>query len=259
MPPEIETFFQKFIDCANFEAATAFQKSWNRKPAAIVKIASARAAQRALKPIASSKPPPSSTAMAMIVASCGSGRPFEAMYPAMPSNSLILPNPEVMKISASRMRPTSAAELTMLGFKLFSMHADTCNHTGKADGYLLDEGIDRAEVAQRGFRDFLFGFELADVAIDQGHVRGSREHLRFRHAARGSNHVVAVRKKRLGDGRVDALRSFGNGHRLPCHKRVSPTPSRPTWYPSRFSTLVGLALARRAYDKEGGDRYRSFA
>ena len=116
------------------------------------------------------------------------------------------------------------------------MHGDTCNHTGKADGYLLDEGIDRAEAAPRAFRDFLCGFELADVAIDQGHVPGSREQLRFRRAARSSNHVVAARKKRLRDARADALRCSGNDLRLPCHERVSPSPSRPTWYPSRFST-----------------------
>ncbi len=31
MPPEIETFFQKWIDWINFDPASAFQKSWNRR------------------------------------------------------------------------------------------------------------------------------------------------------------------------------------------------------------------------------------
>src|SRR6266853_3955713 len=60
----------------------------------------------------------------------------------------------------------------------------------REDASIGDYGVDRAEVVQRSLYDVVRGFELADVAVDQGQVCGSGDLLRFRRAPRGSYNVV---------------------------------------------------------------------
>src|SRR5688572_10857779 len=108
MPPTIEMFFQKLLNSPMRSGPVTVQKLWNRNAASSVNTAIASAAQRAFHPTASRMPPPSSTRIVSAVSTCGMGSPLLAMYPAVPSKPPIFANPEMMKISASRMRPTSA-------------------------------------------------------------------------------------------------------------------------------------------------------
>src|SRR5439155_7689006 len=118
MPPVMATFFMKLICCIIFCAASTAQKLWKTSAARIVKPASASAAQRAFQPIARRIPPPSSVRIVSGNSTPTIGRPLAAIAPAVPSYPVILPNPEVMKMTARRMRPTSAAVFAKLGFMI---------------------------------------------------------------------------------------------------------------------------------------------
>src|SRR5258706_16382590 len=64
-------------------------------------------------------PAPNSMAIVITRSTCAIGRPFEAIIAAVWSKPPILLPPELMKMTARRMRPTSAAALVTFGFMFF--------------------------------------------------------------------------------------------------------------------------------------------
>src|SRR4051812_21715562 len=153
-------------------------------------------------------PPPSSTAIAMMAPSCGSGRCFEAMYPTVPSKVPILPKPEVMNMTASRMRPTSAAVLVVdeygtVAFMLFSLvglvgesRQVEQQHFGIAallqPHHLLARSLERIAMAQRIAVHGDFPAHDVDVAAAPG-ARTMLDHF-------GAVHQRGVEGRVLADG-----------------------------------------------------------
>jgi len=101
----------------------------------------------------------------------------------------------------------------------------------KEDAGVRDDGIDRAELFDREFCNFLRRLKSTYVAIDQGEVLGSWKLLRFRRAPRGSYNIVAACEKRLDDARADALRCSRNDHCLLCICHLWASPFLRIWLP----------------------------
>src|SRR5688572_3200146 len=142
------------------------------------KPAMASAAQRAFQPTTSSIPPPSSTRIVAAARACGIGRPLLAMEPASPSKPLILLNPDMMKINARRIRPTSAAQSycvlncadVVIGISAPGLVK--AGRSGKVEQQCFGLGRSIAAVVERDLR---FAVELGGVAgCKRGPVDGDR-------------------------------------------------------------------------------------
>ena len=86
---------------------------------------------------------------------------------------------------------------------------------GEEDAGVIDQYVDRLEARQRRLDDLGGGCRLADVAVHQSDVVGSRDLGGLGHLPGIGNDVETPFDKRFHDSRADPLRSSGHDGCLP--------------------------------------------